>query len=430
MIPAARISAAVEILADIDARHRPAADALKDWGLGHRFAGSGDRAAIASLVFDALRRKASSAWIMGDATPRSVMLGALREVRGLAVADIAALCSGAPHAPAPLSEVEQQRLENGTFADAPVHVRGDFPEWLAPYFLRLYGEAAEDEGRALAARAPFDLRVNTLKVSGDKALAALAHLRAEATSLSPSGLRLPLASDGRGPPLKAEPAYIKGLVEVQDEGSQLAALLCGAEPGMQILDLCAGAGGKTLALAAMTENRGQIYATDSDGRRLGPIFARLDRAGARNVQVRAPQGTRDVLADLAGRCDIVVVDAPCTGIGTWRRNPDAKWRMRPAALEQRLKEQDQVLEEATRFVKEGGRLAYITCTLLAEENEDRIAGFLSRHTDFLPLDAGHLARRAGLPDLAECASPFGAGLRLTPRANGTDGFYVAVLVRR
>ena len=179
-------------------------------------------------------------------------------------------------------------------------MRGDFPAWLAPYFDRVYGPAAVDEGHALAARAPVDLRVNTLKTSRDKALATLAHLRAEPTPLSPIGLRVPLAADGRGPALKAEPAYIKGLVEVQDEGSQIATLLTGAEPGMQVLDLCAGAGGKTLALAAMMENKGQIYATDSDGHRLAPIFARLERAGVHNVQVRAPQGERDILADLEG----------------------------------------------------------------------------------------------------------------------------------
>jgi 16S rRNA (cytosine967-C5)-methyltransferase len=430
MIAAARISAAIEILADIEARRRPTADALKDWGLAHRFAGSTDRAAIASLVFDALRRKASAAWIIGEATPRAIMLGALREVRSLSASDIAALCTGTGHAPAALTETERQRLESGDLADAPAHVRGDFPAWLAPYFARLYGPRAEEEGRALAARAPVDLRVNTLKASRDKALAALAHLRAEPTPLSPVGLRLPLGADGRGPALKAEPAYLKGLVEVQDEGSQIATLLTGAEPGMQVLDLCAGAGGKTLALAAMMGNKGQIYATDSDGRRLAPIFARLERAGVRNVQVRAPQGERDVLADLEGRCDSVVVDAPCSGIGSWRRSPDAKWRIRPGALEQRMKEQDQVLEAASVFPKEGGRITYITCTLLAEENEDRIADFLRRHPDFLPLEAGHLARRAGLPDLAERVSPFGPGLRLTPATTGTDGFTVAVLVRR
>src|SRR5208337_1160104 len=208
------------------------------------------------------------------------------------------------------------------------------------------------------------------------------------TPLSPVGLRIAIRPDGRGPALAAEPAYLKGLVEIQDEGSQLAALLSGAKPGLQVLDLCAGAGGKTLALAAMMDNHGQVYATDEDGRRLSPIFDRLARSGARNVQVRAPKGQADVLADLAERCDLVMIDAPCSGSGAWRRKPDAKWRMRPGALEQRIKDQDETLENALRFVKRRGRIVYITCSVLRAENEDRIADFMAAHDDLLPVDAG------------------------------------------
>ena len=194
---------------------------------------------------------------------------------------------------------------------------------------------------------------------------------------------------------------------------------------MQVLDLCAGAGGKTLALAAMMQNKGQIYATDSAGHRLAPIFQRLERSGARNVQVRAPRGQTDVLADLEGRCDLVLIDAPCTGSGAWRRNPDAKWRMRPGALEQRMKEQDEILESAVRFVKEGGRLLYVTCSLLREENEDRIAAFLANHADFAAIGTEELAEAAGLPKLAGFASQLGPGLRLSPLVSGTDGFFIA-----
>ena len=273
------------------------------------------------------------------------------------------------------------------------------------------------------------MRANLLKTTREKALKALAHLGAEPTPLSPVGLRIAIRPDGRGPALAAEPAYVKGLVEVQDEGSQLAALISEAKPGMQVLDLCAGAGGKTLALAAMMDNHGQIYATDDDGRRLAPIFERLARSGARNVQVRAPKGQADGLADLAGRCDLVMIDAPCTGSGAWRRNPDAKWRMRPGALEQRMKDQDETLDNAVRFVKPGGRIVYVTCSVLRAENEDRVAAFLARQDAFLPVDAATQARAAGLPALAERASPFGPGFRLSPRTTGTDGFYVATLAR-
>ena len=315
-------------------------------------------------------------------------------------------------------------------AGAPAHVLGDYPEWLAASFEAAVGADAVDEGRALSQRASVDLRANALRTTRDKALASLAHLHPELTALSPQGLRIAIGPDGRGPALAAEPAIAKGLVEIQDEGSQIAALLAAAKPGMQVLDLCAGGGGKSLALAAVMENKGQIFATDLDGRRLMPIYARLERAGVHNVQVRAPKGQTDILADLQDRCDIVFVDAPCTGTGTWRRNPDAKWRTRPGALEQRMKQQDEVLDRASKFVKDGGVLVYVTCSILREENEDRVGAFLSRDIRYLPIEAAHMARRAGLPDLARFASSHGAGIRLSPRTAGTDGFYVSVLLRR
>jgi 16S rRNA (cytosine967-C5)-methyltransferase len=429
MIPAARAAAAIEVLADIETRHRPAADAMKDWGLAHRFAGSGDRAAISALVYDVLRKKSSSAWIMGEAGPRAEVLGALRQTQDLDADAIAVLFSGEGHAPAKLTEAERERLAAADLAGAPAHVIGDFPEWLTPQFEASFGASAAEEGRALAERAPVDLRVNLLKTNRDKALRALAHLKPEPTPLSPVGLRIAMRPDGRAPPLASDPAYVKGLVELQDEGSQLAALLAEAKPGMQVLDLCAGAGGKTLALAAAMGNQGQIYAADPDAHRLAPIFARLARSGARNIQVRAPRGQADVLDDLKGRCDLVLIDAPCTGSGAWRRNPDAKWRIRPGALEQRIKDQDETLESALGFVKRGGRIVYITCSVLRAENEDRIAAFMGRHDDLLPIDAKARANSAGLPALAEHQSTLGPGFRLSPKTTGTDGFYIATLTR-
>jgi 16S rRNA (cytosine967-C5)-methyltransferase len=429
MTPAAHVSAAIEILAELSVRRRPAADAIKDWGLSHRFAGSKDRAAIAGLVFDALRKRASSAFLMGEDSPRAIAIGALREARGLDPAAIAALFSGEGHAPAPLSPAERERLETATLEGAPAHVRGDYPEWLAERFDAAFGESAAEEGRALAGRAPVDLRVNILKTSREEAQRRLAHLHPEPTPLSPLGLRLAPGPQGRGPALSAEPAYAKGFVELQDEGSQLAALLCAAQPGEQVLDLCAGGGGKTLALAGQMHNRGQIYAHDDDGRRLTPIYPRLERAGARNVQLRAPRGGADVLADLENRCDLVLIDAPCTGVGTWRRHPDAKWRLAPGALAQRLEEQRALLEEARRFVRPGGRLVYVTCSLLRDENEDQIAGFLAAQSAFSAVPAAEAAVAAELPELARFASPFGVGIRLTPRVSGTDGFFVCVARR-
>ncbi|HKA80799.1 MAG TPA: RsmB/NOP family class I SAM-dependent RNA methyltransferase [Xanthobacteraceae bacterium] len=432
MTPAARLSAAIEVIADIDARRRPAPDALKDWGLSHRFAGSGDRAAIAGLVYDALRRRASSTHIMGEGSARASVLGMLRLERKLDPAAISALADGARFAPAPLNEQERTRLAAADLAGAAPWVAGDYPEWLDPYLARVFGEERAAEGAALASRAPLDLRVNTLASDRDAAAAALADLGAAPTRWSPVGLRIVLAADARSPAIHAEPAFIKGMIEVQDEGSQVAALIAGAKPGEHVVDLCAGAGGKTLALAAAMQNRGQLYATDTDKRRLAPIHDRLARSGARNVQVRTPKSVGNELADLEGRADLVLIDAPCTGIGTWRRNPDAKWRVRPGALEVRCKEQAEVLDRAARLVKPGGRIAYVTCSLLSEENGDQVRAFLARHADFAivpPAEAANaLGERAYLFRRAALMSE--EGLLMTPRRTDTDGFYVSVLSAR
>ena len=432
MTPAARLSAAIEVVADIEARRRPAPDVLKDWGLAHRFAGSGDRAAIAGLVYDALRRRASSGHIMGDQTPRAAILGMLRLERKFDRAAIGRLADGARFAPPPLSEEEQARLDAADLAGAPPWVAGDYPEWLDPYLARVLGEERAAEGAALASRAPLDLRVNAIAGDRDAAAAALADLDPVPTRWSPFGLRITLEADAKNPAIHAEPAFIRGMVEVQDEGSQLAALLAGAKPGQHVVDLCAGAGGKTLALAAAMQNHGQIYATDTDKRRLAPIHDRLARSGARNVQVRTPKSVGNELADLAGRADLVLIDAPCTGIGTWRRNPDAKWRMRPGALAVRLKEQIEVLDRAVPLVKPGGRIAYVTCSLLAEENGDQVRALLARNADFTLMPpaevADALGERAYFFRRAVLMSD--EGLLMTPRRTDTDGFFVSLLVRR
>jgi 16S rRNA (cytosine967-C5)-methyltransferase len=433
MTPAARLSAAIEVFADIETRRRPAADVLKDWGLAHRFAGSGDRAAIAGLVYDALRRKSSAAWLMGETTPRAALIGMLRRERGLDVAAIAALYSGARYAPAPLTEGETAALSSDALAEAPPHVQGDYPDWLDTPLTRVFGDERAAEGASLASRAPLDLRVNTLAAEREAVLPKLAHLDAETARWSPMGLRIRLGADAKSPAIHAEPVFLKGEIEIQDEGSQLAALLAGVKPGEQVIDLCAGAGGKTLAFAAAMENHGQIYATDTDKHRLAPIHERIARAGARNIQVRTPRGpTDDVLADLAGRADLVLIDAPCTGIGTWRRNPDAKWRIRPGALAERLKQQQAALERAVGLLKPGGRVAYVTCSVLAEENGDQVRAFAGRHPDFSVEKPANvinvLGERAYLFNRAVLISD--EGLLMTPRRTDTDGFFVSLVQRQ
>jgi 16S rRNA (cytosine967-C5)-methyltransferase len=355
----------------------------------------------------------------------------LRLERKLDCDAIAARADGGRFAPSPLSAEERARLGTADLTGAPPWVAGDYPQWLDPHLARVFGDERVAEGAALASRAPLDLRVNGLKAEPEAAADALAHLNPIPTRWSPVGLRIALDADAKSPAIHAEPAFIKGTVEVQDEGSQLSALLAGAKPGQQVVDLCAGAGGKTLALAAVMENRGQLYATDSDKRRLAPIHERLERAGVHNVQVRTPRGRENLLTDLENRADLVLIDAPCTGIGTWRRNPDAKWRVRPGALAQRLEEQVDVLDRAAALVKPGGRIAYVTCSVLAEENGDQVRAFLARQPDFalVPADvASALGERAYLFRHAVLTSE--EGLLMTPRRTDTDGFYLALLERR
>ncbi|MGL4727523.1 MAG: MFS transporter, partial [Bosea sp. (in: a-proteobacteria)] len=275
MTPAARLSAAIEILEDIQARRLPASEALKDWGKGHRFAGSKDRAAIASLTSDALRRQASAVFMMGSDTARAQLLGALLLQRGMEVETISALCSGERFAPSPLSDDEQRRLASPDLSAAPAHVQADAPEWLWPQFEAAYGADAVAEVAALSGRAPVDIRINSLKSLRDVIRPKLAHLNPADTPWSSVGMRFDAGEGGRGPSLQALPEFIKGQFEIQDEGSQLVAAMSGVEPGEQVLDLCAGGGGKTLALAALMNNSGQIFATDIDARRLAPIHERM-----------------------------------------------------------------------------------------------------------------------------------------------------------
>src|SRR6266702_6049715 len=428
MTPAARLSAAIELIDTIDAQRVPAAKALKEWGTAHRYAGSGDRAAISGLIWDVLRRRASSAWLMNSDTPRARVLGMLKLERGMNADAVAALCDGGRFAPEPLTEGERAALASRSLENAPAHIAGDYPEWLDGYLTQVFGEDRVAEATAMASRAPLDLRVNTLKARREKILSSLGHLGAQPAPWSPTGLRIELGADARNPGIHAEEDFIKGAIEVQDEGSQLAAHFTAAKPGEQVIDLCAGAGGKTLAVAAMMQGKGRLIATDRDKRQLAPIHERLSRAGVHNADVRTPKGEADPLADIHASADLVVIDAPCTGTGTWRRNPDAKWRMRPGALEIRLKDQAEVLERAAPLVQAGGRIAYITCSVLSEENGEQVRAFVARHLEFAVVPPEQTA--SVLWDKAEAFSQAARqsdeGWLMTPRRTGTDGFFVSV----
>jgi 16S rRNA (cytosine967-C5)-methyltransferase len=433
MTPSARIQSAIDVLTDLIDRRRPAADALKDWGLGHRFAGSKDRAAIASLVYDAMRVRASAAYLMGEETPRAIMIGALRRIGNLDLPAISVLCDDTKYGAAALTEAESARLSMpDPLPEAPLHIRADAPEWLVDDIGASLGGDVEAELRALGTRAPTDIRINTLKTLRDKMRPEIMHLNPIDTQWSPMGMRFSAGENGRGPALQALPEFVKGQFEIQDEGSQVVALMTQVEPGSQVVDLCAGGGGKTLALSAMMNNTGQIYATDNDARRLAPIHARMERAGVRNVQVRTPRSKEDeTLQDLAGKIDLVVIDAPCTGTGTWRRNPDAKWRIRPGALAERIKDQDAVLARAARLAAPGGRIAYITCSVLAAENEDRVAAFLAVHANFKIIPPEEVLAHApdALSERTDLIGKHKLGLQLTPHRTQTDGFFLAMLRR-
>jgi 16S rRNA (cytosine967-C5)-methyltransferase len=422
---AGRVSAAIDVLAAIIERHRPASDALKDWGKAHRFAGSTDRHAIGTLVYDVLRRRNSLRQRMGAETPRALALAALHDVWGLSPDAIAATAEE-PHGPGALTGAELAALQRPAPVDLPLHVAGDIPEWLAPSYVRAFGLRAAEEGAALASRAPVDLRVNMLKATRPQVLEALARFGAVEGPWSPLAVRIsPPGPETRNANVEAEPAHGLGWYEVQDAGSQVAALLSGVGPGMAVADICAGAGGKTLALAAMMRNQGRLVAHDLDRFRLRPIFERLTRAGVTNCEVISAQDKGKL--DAAAPFDCVVIDAPCSGSGSWRRKPDAKWRFNQKLLQQRLKEQALLLDRGFDLARPGGMILYITCSVLPEENTEQIAGFLARQPGAVIVPYREQWGHAIEGDAPASADGAETTLLLTPARHGTDGFFAAVI---
>jgi 16S rRNA (cytosine967-C5)-methyltransferase len=454
MTPGARIAAAIELLGEIDAHDRPADQVVQDYVRQRRFMGAKDRRAVTELTFAAIRARARTAWWMAVARgcdpqaaaeqaaaapdPRGCVLAQLVLGEGWTAQQLAGVCDGSGYNPPPpdaearaaLSALEGQGLDDPR---QPDWVRLETPVWLLPAFQAAFGEATERELTALRQPAPVDLRVNRLLADGPREVAAaLANeqIETQMTAHSPLGLRL----TGRRA-VQATAPYRDGLVELQDEGSQLIALMVAARPGMAVCDFCAGAGGKTLALAAEMEDRGRLVALDVDGERLGRAGPRLQRAGARHVERRMLATGRDgegdpFVEENAGQFDRVLIDAPCTGVGAWRRQPDSRWRLSDHALADRTRDQDRILAQAAKLVKPGGRLIYATCSLLPQENRERAWDFQSAHPEFRPLPAAQVwaegvGTQADVGPAAEVAD-----LTLTPARHGTDGFYVAVFERQ
>ena len=427
MTPAARIAAAIDLLVVVEgAPKRPADAVANDFFRTRRYIGSGDRRAVSERVWTVLRARRRLGWWLGDApqSPRLLVAASLL-LEGWSKSGVAQAFSGGQFAAAPLdrseaavvSAIEGHSLDHPAMPDA---VRLEVPDWLLPRLAARFGDSLPVEMAALSQPASLDLRANLLKGDREQARAALAAEGWEArpTPLSPWGLRI----EGRRP-VTDGPAFQSGLVEIQDEGSQLVAAMVGAAPGMRVVDWCAGAGGKTLALAGMMENRGQIVACDVSAPRLEGAVRRLRRAGVHNVERHLVESGDKWLKRRAGAFDRVLVDAPCTGTGTWRRNPDARLRLKDGDLAELLPKQAGILDTAQTLVRKGGRLVYATCSLLEEENEAQVNGFLLRHPDFAVVP---LARAWPLDRPAPNGGDY---LSLTPARHGTDGFFAAVLER-
>jgi 16S rRNA (cytosine967-C5)-methyltransferase len=415
MTPSARLQAAIEILEALRGTNKPADRFLRDWFRVRRYAGSGDRASVGERVFAVFRRRASLAWRMSDDSPHALVIGSLA-AEGCDVTAIEALFSGGGYGPAALSDSERIALASPRTDTPPLWVQGEFPEFLETELARGFGENLLTEMRAMTERAPIDLRANTLKASREELLAELhgEGFSAERTPYAPHGLRI-LEHAGASA-LSRTRAFLEGRFEFQDEAAQIASLLCAAKPGERILDLAAGAGGKALAMAAQMINRGEIVARDRDAARLAQLAPRAARAGA--TIIREEPGA-------SGAFDAVFVDAPCTGSGAWRRQPEQKWRLTPERLVELQTVQDMLLDEAAQHAP--ARIVYATCSLLACENEDRVTAFLARHPEYQIRPAAEI-----WSEIAGTTPPPGLNdfFRATPLTTGTDGFFVAVLARQ
>ena len=432
MTPAARLAAAIEVFDQIAASRAPADGVLRAWGRNHRFAGSKDRRAIAERVYEALRAQGPSRWAMGADDGRALILGVLAFAQNRPFEEIEALFSGDGYGPTTLTNEERHRLAAFP-TETPHWVEAGVPEWVAERFADQFGDGWMDEAKAtILPRAPVDLRVNALCGDVDGALRLLAHeeVTPERTTTSALGLRLPpaFARDVQG--LKA---FTTGWIEVQDEASQIAAALADARPGMTVIDYCAGGGGKTLALAAAMKGEGRLIASDVNTKRLDAMGERLDRAGA-VVEVRQLEPNGQGLDDLEGAADLVFVDAPCSGSGTWRRHPEAAWRLTPEDVTRLAALQADILRRAARLVNPGGRFLYATCSMFTEENEAVAAAFAAAHPDFAPLPIARAVQTDAITPEGQTRLAAMAGgahtLRLTPQSAGTDGFFVALFERR
>lgn len=429
MISAALLQATLDLLCEVESAARPADAVTSGWFRARRHFDDRDRGAILELLYALLRHRARLGWWLegqgGRDTPRNRLLAWLALAEGQTLDQIMRLFDGTKFAPAALTAPEQAlvvALRGCTMAhpDMPEEVCLECPSWAVAPLRQRFGADFAAEMAATLRPPPLDLRVNPIKSTRAAVLRGLKALGlpAEATTLAPHGIRVSeRLSLARLPGLKT------GEIEIQDEGSQLVALLVDARPGDRVVDFCAGAGGKTLALAAQMKNKGHVVACDINEARLKRCAERMRRAGLHNVETRVLTSESDRWVKRhKGGFDRVLVDAPCSGTGTWRRNPDARWRAPELGLEKLVALQARILASAARLVKPGGRLVYATCSVLSEENEAQVATFLAAHPAFRVVPLHEAA-----PDLTGVAHA--DNLSLTPARHGTDGFFASVLQR-
>ncbi|MDR3517379.1 MAG: RsmB/NOP family class I SAM-dependent RNA methyltransferase [Azospirillaceae bacterium] len=434
MTPAARIAAVIEALDQVEVAPRPADAVISAYFRDRRYIGSKDRSAIAEALYTLLRHRARLRWWLersgwtGPVTARATVIAERLLLRDGHAAALATVFSGGRFAPAAWDDAETRlarALDRHTLDHPamPEQIQLECPDWAEPALRAALGERFAAEMAALLEPAAMDLRVNPVKTTREAALTALRGegIIAEPTRWSPLGIRV----QGR-PALAATETFRNGLVEIQDEGSQLVALIADAQPGQQVVDFCAGAGGKALAMAAAMANKGRVVACDVLGGRLKRAAERLRRAGLFNVETRELSSERDPwVKHHKGMFDRVLVDAPCSGTGTWRRNPDQRWRRQGPDLGELRRLQAEILDSAARLAKPGGRVIYATCSLLLEENEVQIESFLGTHPDFVVRPITELWGDV-IGGRAPVEEPM---LRLSPGRHGTDGFFAAVLER-
>ena len=410
-----QLEAAAEALALALKFERPADAVLHAFFRTQRELGAGDRAFVADAVYGVLRRKRTVERLAPDAAPREMLLAWLARLGGISVRELAPLLK--QEELAWLAQLKAVPLDG-----LPLAIQAELPDWVVERLRsRPDGPDVAALARGLNEPAPLDLRVNTLRGEREMVQRSLAAdgITAELTPYSPVGLR----ARGR-PPINRHALFLEGIIEVQDEGSQLLGFLLAPKRHDLVVDFCAGAGGKSLMLGALMHSHGRIYAFDVSAARLARMKPRLKRSGLSNIHPQTIRNENDLrIKRLAGKIDRVLVDAPCSGLGTLRRNPDLKWRQSPQSLGELKLKQAAILHAAANLVKPGGRLVYATCSLLAEENEDIVTAFLTRRPEFLGLHCGELLREQRIE------LDTGRLLRLYPHLHGTDGFFAAALQR-